>query len=156
MSNTSDEEFCVEETMRHIRKVREHLGWAVLHLQKRATEHDQSKLQDPELPVFVKFTPKLRDSTYGSEEYRGFLQEMQPALVHHYANNRHHPEHHADGVDGMTLIDLLEMLCDWKAATQRHANGDIVKSIEINTARFNLSPQLASILRNTVQELWPT
>ena len=31
--------------------------------------------------------------TYGSDEYKACLTEMKPALDHHYAANRHHPEH---------------------------------------------------------------
>jgi len=57
------------------------------------------------------------------------------------------------GIDRMTLIDIIEMLCDWKAATLRHDNGDIIKSIEINRKRFKISDQLANILINTVKYL---
>lgn len=57
---------------------------------------------------------------------------------------------HQSSVTRMNLFDLLEMLCDWLAATKRHADGDIQKSIEINRDRFNLSPQLVQIIRNTV------
>lgn len=56
-------------------------------------------------------------------------------------------------VDGMTLLDLVEMFCDWKAATERHADGSIVKSIQHNKGRFNISPQLVSILENTRREM---
>lgn len=56
-------------------------------------------------------------------------------------------------VDGMSLLDVVEMLCDWKAATERHADGSITKSIQINKARFNISDQLASILENTRKEM---
>jgi hypothetical protein len=53
----------------------------------------------------------------------------------------------------MNLVDLLEMVCDWKAATLRHANGDIEKSLEINQKRFGYSDELKAILRNTVKLL---
>ena len=45
---------------------------------------------------------------------------------------------------------LLEMLCDWIAATKRHNNGDIRKSIEINQKRFGYSDELKQILFNTL------
>lgn len=41
-------------------------------------------------------------------------------------------------------------VCDWKAAVMRHADGDINKSVEINTKRFNISPQLVAIIKNTI------
>lgn len=119
----------------------------------RAGEHDMSKLSSPEIEIFVEYTPKLAGSTYGSEEYKRFLTEMKPALDHHYAVNRHHPEHFDNGVNDMNLLDLLEMLCDWKAATMRHNDGDIVKSIEYNKDRFGLSDQLTQILMNSVNLL---
>jgi hypothetical protein len=112
--------------------------------------NDASKLKSPEKEIFDEFTPKLRTSTYGSEEYKGYLQAMGEALKHHYAHNSHHPEHRPNGIKGMSLVDLLEMLCDWKAATLRHANGDIRRSIEQNQQRFGYSDELKSILLNTL------
>ena len=43
------------------------------------------------------------------------------------------------GVNDMTLVDLVEMLADWKAATERHDDGDLAKSLEIQRERFGLS-----------------
>ena len=51
----------------------------------------------------------------------------------------------------MTLLDLVEMLCDWSAACERHGDGSMTKSVEINIDRFNIDPQLASILKNSVE-----
>ena len=55
-------------------------------------------------------------------------------------------------MSNMTLIDILEMLVDWKAATKRNLNGDITKSINLNQKRFNIDDQLTKILHNTVRE----
>jgi hypothetical protein len=145
-----DERF---KTIRHIEAVRNHLNACVRELLTRAEQHDQSKLQSPEREEFDRLTPLLRGSTYGSDEYKGFLKSMDKALAHHYENNRHHPEHFPDGVHGMNLIDLIEMLCDWKSSTLRHADGDIYKSIEINQKRFGYSDEMARILRNTADWL---
>ena len=78
---------------------------------------------------------------------------MKVALDHHYANNSHHPEHYENGVNGFDLFDLVEMLFDWKAATERHADGDIRKSIGINKERFGISEQLCYIFRNTADRM---
>jgi hypothetical protein len=123
------------ETYEHITVVRSLLHEVVKELLDRAHGHDASKLVDPELETFNEYTPKLKHSTFGSDEYKGFLKGMGAGLQHHYAENRHHPEHHLDGIDGMTLIDLVEMICDWIAATQRHADGDIGRSLEVNQER---------------------
>lgn len=142
-----------QETTEHILRVRELLYIVQNKLEARGFAHDQSKLGPNEKPLFDTVTAKLRGLTYGSEEYKASLKDLGPALQHHYANNTHHPEHFANGVDGMTLLDVIEMLVDWKAAGERHANGDIRKSLEVNKTRFNISPQLQSILENTVKEM---
>lgn len=117
----------------------------------RSVQHDRSKIEPAERDTFDEYSPKLKDSTYGSDEYKGFLAAMKPALDHHYAANRHHPEHFADGVNGMTLVDLIEMLADWKAAGERHADGSLRRSLEIQRDRFGLSDQLLRILTNTAE-----
>lgn len=139
-------------TLQHSRRVDQLLLEMIAAIQGRVTKHDQSKLEDPEKAIFDEYSPKLKASTYGSDEYKAFLAEMKVALDHHYANNRHHPEHFEDGVAGMTLVDLVEMLADWKAATERHADGDLAVSLEIQRERFGLSDQLAAILDNTARE----
>lgn len=138
-----------QETLTHIRRVQRLIAEMQNRLSERAVVHDKSKLEEPEKAGFDEVTNALRDLTYGSDEYKAQLAKLKPTLDHHYASNSHHPEHHAAGVDGMTLLDLVEMFCDWKAATERHANGSVERSIKINTERFKLSPQLARILENT-------
>jgi hypothetical protein len=51
----------------------------------------------------------------------------------------------------MNLVDLVEMLCDWKASSTRHNDGNIRKSIEINAERFGINQQLVKILENTAE-----
>lgn len=142
-----------KDTREHIEKVRGFLHFCAITLQQRSYSHDESKLCDPEKAIFDEYTPKLAGSTYGSDEYKQFLAEMKPALDHHYAHNSHHPEHYPNGIDGMSLLDVLEMLCDWKAATMRHKDGNLADSLRINKQRFGISDQLASILENTAKEL---
>jgi len=137
-------------TQQHINLVRIYLRRAAVELLQRGEVHDLSKFSDEEVKVFTEFTPKLRGATYGGDEYKSFLTEMKPALDHHYAANRHHPEHFDNGIEDMTLIDVLEMFIDWLASTKRHADGDILRSIEINAERFSMDQQLVQIFRNTV------
>lgn len=142
-----------EDTKRHADRVRQLLSFATYELTARGRSHDASKLREPELSIFNEFTPKLKTSTFGSEEYKRHLAEMGEGLAHHYVQNSHHPEHFPEGIDGMTLIDLVEMLMDWKAATERHDNGDISRSIRLNAERFRMAPQLVKILDNTLVAL---
>lgn len=198
------------DTLKHIENVQDKIGQVIAMLCDRSKKHDASKLESPEKETFDEYTPKLKDSTYGSSEYQSYLDNMSVALNHHYDNNRHHPEHFRlqcpkckkqfpenkcqclqfhngssyfekflcpdctteemsfspedemindkyskdHGINGMNLIDLIEMICDWKAASERHADGDIFKSIEINSKRFNITPQLKQILLNTAKSLF--
>jgi hypothetical protein len=119
----------------------------------RQEQHDQTKLQSPEVEIFEEYTPKLRGVTYGSDTYRKHMKEMKIAIDHHNKHNRHHPEYFENGIKDMNLIDLIELVCDWKAATLRHGDGDIIKSITMNKERFGYSDELEQILLNTVKYL---
>lgn len=143
-----------EATNEHKVRVASLINKCMAVLEKKKTHHDLDKINNEvEKKLFDKYTPKLKDSTYGSTEYNQFLKELKPALDIHYSENRHHPEHFANGIDDMNLLDLIEMICDWKASSERHGNGDIFKSIEINQKRFWYSDQLKNILENTANFL---
>jgi len=143
-----------DDIFKHIRLVRDLISEFCDELSDRGYKHDDSKLSGIEKRFFDIYTPKLAACTYGSDEYKQYLKELKPALDLHYANNRHHPEHFKDGVNDMNLVDIVEMFIDWFAATEKHKDGNIYKSISINEKRFKLSPQLVSILRNTVSDLF--
>ncbi|MCB0615600.1 MAG: hypothetical protein KDC75_19915 [Phaeodactylibacter sp.] len=139
------------DTLNHIRRVAELLMSAAQELLERAKRHDASKLTGTEKAYFDIFTPRLAGSIYGSDEYMAMQKELKFALDIHFKENSHHPQHYKNGIDGMDLFDLLEMFLDWKAASERHNDGDINKSIEINEKRFEMVPQLAQIFKNTVK-----
>jgi hypothetical protein len=75
------------DTLRHIKRVSELLGEAAMELIRRGNVHDDSKLKSPEKELFDVYTPKLGEAEYGSDEYKGFLEGLKPALDHHYENN---------------------------------------------------------------------
>ena len=139
-----------DDTKAHIQRVEELLGVFGGELTERGKLHDQSKLVEPEKAIFDKATSALKELTYGSDEYKEQLKSMKVALDNHYANNRHHPEHHSEGISGMNLVDLVEMFVDWRAATERHADGNIAESIEKNQERFGYSDDVKQILLNSV------
>lgn len=143
----------INDTNTHRKEVKENIKQIVSELNSIGLNHDLSKTLTPEKEGFDEYTPKLKALTYGSDEYKQTLKELNKTLKHHYDNNRHHPEHFSNGINEMTLIDIIEMLCDWKAATKRHANGNMQKSLEINKDRFKISDQLQQILKNTVDVL---
>lgn len=137
------------ETLKHVNEVRGNISLVVEDLVRRANVHDASKFEEPERSVFAANTPKLAKTEYGSPEYDDLLKEVKVAIDHHYAKNTHHPEHWNNGIDDMDLLDLVEMLCDWIAATKRNKNGNVHKSIDHNKDRFGMSDQLYKIFQNT-------
>lgn len=141
------------DTLEHIRMVSAELMQCIQELTQRSIDHDKSKLESPEMETFAEVTSILKTLPYGSKEYTDNLDAIKECIQHHYQNNRHHPEHFVNGVWGMTLIDVLEMVCDWKAAAKRTKGGDIYHSLKINKDRFNLSEELYHLLLNTVHWL---
>lgn len=141
------------DTLEHINKVQARIAELQIHLDERAANHDASKLSEPEKSGYDQLTAQLKDLIYGSPEYRAALAAAKPVIDHHYTANDHHPEHYPNGIAGMSLLSLVEMLCDWKAASERTKQGSIQASLAHNKARFGIDDQLASILENTVKEL---
>lgn len=150
--NTMTRDDVIRETANHIRRVGTLVNEFASDLTDRAINHDSSKWSNQEWPTFEKVTPQLRGLTFGSEEYKAQLALIKPALDHHNAFNTHHPECHANGVADMTLVDLIEMLCDWKAAGERHANGSLARSLEIQRTRFKIDPAIMKLLYSTAHQ----
>jgi hypothetical protein len=142
-----------QDTLEHIGKVQDRIDQVCNNLTVRAVRHDLSKLTEPEKSGFDVLTTKLATLTYGSPEYRAALDEGKATIAHHYSVNTHHPEHWPNGIAGMSLLDVVEMLCDWKAASERTKQGSIAQSLGHNRMRFQIDDQLAAILENTVKEL---
>ena len=141
------------DTLRHQKRIMQLVNVATAELLKKVALHDNSKLYEPEKPIFDEWTPKLASTSIGTEEYENMKKEMKVALDHHYANNSHHPEHQENGIDGMDLLEIFEMFFDWKAASERHHDGNIYKSITVNKERFKMSDQLEQIFINTAKRM---
>ncbi len=123
-----------------------------LRLLWRGIVHDFSKLSKFEAEGYGECLPKFRQTSYGSEGYQELLSQLHPVLDHHYKHNRHHPEHFQGGYTDMNLLDIVEMLCDWRASVKRQKDGDIMKSIRQCRKRFRISDDLAKIFMNTVRK----
>jgi hypothetical protein len=138
-----------EQTRAHIGQVAARLDAVCRELRARGEVHDQSKFGEEERPWYEAVIPRLKGLKWGTLQYAEAIQALGPALGHHYAHNRHHPEHYENGARGMDLIDLIEMYCDWSAATLRNETGDLRRSIEINCKKYGMEGPLRDILLNT-------
>ena len=65
------------QTYEHKRQVSWNITSIIHDLLLRSLLHDDSKLESPEVDIFTEYTPKLANTTYGSEEYKQYLKEMQ-------------------------------------------------------------------------------
>ena len=146
---------CTPDVLKHVNNVRTKLMVILDDLAYRLANHDRSKLSPPEKEVYDKFTPMLDTAEYGTVRYKSLIEQMNVGVKHHWSVNRHHPEYFPNSIDGMNLLDLVEMLVDWKAAGERKPNGMTIReSIEYNAReRFPISDQMKRILLNTVDYL---
>jgi hypothetical protein len=132
------------DVLRHSRQVDVRLLQLVAALLERVTRHDESKLQPPEKAIFDAHPPPR--APYGSPEYEAGLAAVAEGVAHHYSVATHHPQHFMNGISGMTLVDLAELIADWAVM------GDLAQSLAVGRERFAIDDQLASILVNTARE----
>lgn len=133
----------------HIFRVRRHIDTFIQLLIRRAENHDKSKLEEPELSWWKEMDKEPR-YPYGSEEYKQKIKRWNKVFKHHYQYNRHHPEHYEYGVSEMTLIDIVEMMCDWLGYKDTTTVTEALKVCDDQMARYNISEELRQIIFNTL------
>ncbi len=136
---------------------------ACLRAEKPAIEHHyKANSHHPEYYPAVDNTPlsSMLRATADAQEERAKAanpahdSEAVALLFQTAKRIRSSADEMESSVNNMSLFDVLEMLLDWKAATERmKEGGDIRASLVINRERFKLSPQLESILANTIREM---
>lgn len=133
----------------HISRVRKHINTFVQLLLKRAINHDRSKLEEPELSWWKEMDKEPR-YPYCSEEYKQKIKRWDKVFKHHYKYNRHHPEHYDYGVSEMTLVDIVEMMCDWLGYKDTITISEALKVCDEQMKRYNISDDVRQIIFNTL------
>jgi len=141
------------DIIQHIAEVQENLAQIRFELEKRGYAHDRTKYLEEEFDAFVETRPKFKNADYGSKEYQACVDQIQPAIDHHYKNNRHHPAYHKNGFADMNLIDILEMLADWKAASRRSNNLSFEESLPIAFEKYSIPKNMQQHIINTLKYL---
>jgi hypothetical protein len=121
-------------------------------LHKRGLYHDDDKFDKDIFKALLESNEQFSSAKYGTKEYYDVLEKIRPSLEKHYKRNPHHPQHYENGIKGMNLIDLCEMLVDWKSASSAYGDG-FMKSLEINKERFQIDDDIFQILLNTANFL---
>lgn len=135
----------------HIERVRKKLNVLIDILTKRAINHDKSKLEEPELSLWKKMDQEPR-YPYGSEEYKDKVRRYSDLFNMHYEKNPHHPEHFPNGIQDMTLIDLMEMMCDWISYKDYIRVTEAINIVDKQSNRFGYSDEIKNVLINTILE----
>lgn len=123
---------------RHRDLVRANVQRLTQELERRAIVHDASKLSVDEVEGFVRINAAARAHPYGSPEYVASMDsEKGPGgcITLHYARNSHHPEHH-DCAAKMGFLDIIEMVLDWKAASDGYGKMTLRGSLPVHRGRF--------------------
>lgn len=141
----------IPDSVAHIADVQTFMQKCISDLVARACNHDRVKLLSPEMEGFdaVHASHVLSNTEYMSPEYIKGKEMLGQALKHHYDHCDHHPEHFGGGIQSMNFLQLIELVCDWSAAVRRHKNGNILRSIEQNQARFGYSDETKKFMINT-------
>ena len=120
-------------------------------------KHDQSKFTEPERTAYTWQTWWYHCKNNGiSFAYPPEIEELVLyGWRHHIRTNTHHPEAHLRPED-MTILDLVEMVCDWTAISQeQNLNGGScmpwAKAHMAKKWRFSASHQ--KLIENIIHEL---
>lgn len=121
----------------------------------KASNHDQSKYSEPEITPYIWLTWQshciLNNIPFTLPT--GMDQQIRDAIFHHVSNNRHHPEWHLDP-DSMTLADLIEMICDWKAVGQEFGEKNLIGYAEkVLGRRFSFSENKLKLIWELIHKM---
>lgn len=92
---------------------------AIIKARKNIQVHDASKYDEIEFDAYrYKFYPT--DEEQADPDYKSTVEaRFRVGWEHHYANNKHHPDHWASEqlkpFQDMPIEYIIEMICDWLA-----------------------------------------
>lgn len=132
---TSQDVVELARILQHISTVQALLRKVANRLLERADLHDLSKLTKDELGGMI----RISQNKFSSPEYVDAL--ASPVVKCHWSRNSHHPEHFASGFKDMGVLDVIEMVCDWKVANILHGHLGWEESMDIMAERLHLSIQ---------------
>lgn len=145
------------ETLEHNITVQKNLGKLSSSLEARSTTHDASKLSLDEFEGFVGVKLIARKFPYGSKQYEESLKDNK-AIELHFSRNPHHPEHYPNGMADMSLLDIIEMVCDWKATNEVRLRKQATEiswedSLGVQRKRFDLTDSQMWLIRLIAKEI---
>ena len=143
--------------VRHRELVGDYLESLAGYFRYRAREHDRTKLQLDEFDGFAEINRTARDHAYGSEEYDASLAAAKAdggCIALHFSRNRHHPEYFKS-VKDMGLFDLMEMVIDWKAASETYGRASMAEGLAVHRNRFDFDDWQWKVIEEMVRFVEP-
>jgi len=118
----------------------------------RGLKHDLSKFSKEEFEYVYILSTKGGGVKFGSKQYYSLVDSIMPAKLAHSSRNSHHPEYYDGKIERMTHLDIIEMQCDWAAASKR-SGGSLSNSMIINSKKYNISSLMQQKLRKDMIEI---
>lgn len=163
---------------RHRDYVRLALALVTQALERRAIEHDASKMLDDEFAGFARINAAARIHKFGTPEYKASMQSERATIDLHFSRNSHHPERpklmgekaeeerglpddatyfNATFTHRMTFLDVIEMVCDWWGARKGYDDSRMawLESVEMNlkSKRDHLNEWQVALVHEVAQFL---
>lgn len=154
---TKDELLALATIMRHRDALRLNAQRLIHELERRSLAHDLSKLSTDEIEGFVRINRAAREHAYGSEEYvESMRREKAPTgcITLHLSRNSHHPEFHENDRD-MGWLDIIEMVLDWKAASDTYGKNTLRDGLAVHRERFEFTEAQWWLIEQVVDWLEP-
>ena len=152
MNEPSEETKTLVTILRHVGIVRRNIKHFSQVLDRRAEIHDISKLSLEEFRGFVEVNQIARQYPFGSKEYKESLKDNNVINLH-FSRNSHHPEFYPNGIDDMSLLDIIEMVCDWKAASETYGQTSFTDALAIQADRFKINKEQWYLIGLIAKEL---
>ena len=153
MPTKEELEFYYQDTRNHINNVQRYMTNVIADLLNRSFKHDSSKYDAVEAHTYAKVVPMFKGKVYGTPEHKAVGDMLGDAWKHHEENNDHHTGYYENGINDMSLLSIIEMLCDWKAASLRNPNQIFSESCLLNCKKYGVDEQLTKIIFNTAESL---
>jgi hypothetical protein len=146
-----------KDIMLHKEKVSLNIKRIMDELYGRQLSHDNDKIvNDAIFEPYDKYSDRLRSLKFGSVEYNQLLNnELSEAIDihsqnrHHFNSNQYKQEYHID------LVDLLEHICDVRAALERNLEYTDEQIRDKLIGAFNIEnisnlPNISNLIENTI------
>ncbi len=136
----------------HKEKMEEKLILVSEEFSKRAKDHDNDKLENPEIyQTYKEHFPELKKIPFGTREYFAYEKEHFDKAHQIHAQNRHHFYSRRNNLDDINLFDLIEVVIDISESAKQY--GDEKKIMESLKNKQVLNYELEELIKNTIEYL---